>query len=288
MNNLSIKKLILYFFTFFLFNMLAAQHFLFHDLPKDTAQIDFQFMHPNLKEDIGISTLSGIYDLSLNIPISKRTNFNISLPYIVMSYEYSYTFFNTRYHYHYKENSIGNIYLGVQTTPKDTLKKGSGKTLSFGLFLPTIAEDKFDLFILGIYTDLHQLQKYIPNTLTIWGNIAYHKKELNQLFYGYEVGPNIYLPTKDDGSQTEIYFHYGITGGVQIPNLAFLAELLGIVILTEDIDEFRDRFSHSFILGMQWSTGRIRPGIFYKLYLEEEQSDTISGVLGIKVAALLQ
>jgi hypothetical protein len=245
-------------------------------------------MHSNFKGDTEHSTLSGIYDFSLNIPVNPTTNINLSLPFIVMNYEYHYHFYDIEFHHSYEENGIGNLYLGVQINPRDSVKKSSGLIASVGIFLPTISEDKYLLFFQGLYTDLHRMQKYIPNTLTIFGNVSCHKKEPNGFMYGFELEPNMFIPTKGENREGELYLHYGLTGGMQQTNLAITAELLGIVILTEDVDDFSDRFSHALVFGLQWTKGRIKPGIFYKIYMEEAQSEVISGVLGIKLTALLR
>ena len=66
-------------------------------------------------------------------------------------------------------------------------------------------------------------------------------------------------------------------------NVMLGVELEGIVFLSEDIDDFEDRFNHSVAFGAQWTGRNIKPGIYYQIYLKEDFRDYVDGVLGIKV-----
>ena len=65
-------------------------------------------------------------------------------------------------------------------------------------------------------------------------------------------------------------------------------ELIGLAIITEDVDDFNDRFLHTLVFGGQWNAGTIKPGLFYKIYLKDELSDLVDGVLGIKLDVCLK
>ena len=85
--------------------------------------------------------------------------------------------------------------------------------------------------------------------------------------------------TKGGGRDTELFIHYGYTVGFQGENFAIFTELVGLVIITE----FSDCFINSIDLGATYISNSISPGVFYKLYLKEDLSDIVDGVLGIKI-----
>ena len=87
MKNCLFKTVIAGVFISMLFNSVSAQTFLFQSLPKDNPQIGLRFLRPFFEEDVGLSTLSGIYDLSLNIPVSSTINLVGSLPFITVAFE---------------------------------------------------------------------------------------------------------------------------------------------------------------------------------------------------------
>jgi hypothetical protein len=81
----------------------------------------------------------------------------------------------------------------------------------------------------------------------------------------------------------ELFIHYGISGGFKMTNVMLSAELGGLVFISEDIDDFEDRFVHSLAFGAQWTGSNIKPGIYYQIYLKEDFRDVVDGILGIKV-----
>ncbi len=104
-----------------------AQTYLLQDIPKDKTQLSLLFMRPIIK-DSDLSPLSGIYDLSFNVPLKNKWNINGSLPYITSKYE-DYE----------SESGMGSIYIGTQKSLKLDEKQHS--IVSFGLYLPTADED---------------------------------------------------------------------------------------------------------------------------------------------------
>jgi len=244
---------------------LSAQNLLFQTMPKDKPQLGLRFMRPKFEEDIDLSLLSGTYDLYFNIPLSPKLNLIGSLPYTVFSAKDEDS-----------ESGIGSIFVGIQTKPMT-----ENSSLSMGIFLPT-AKDELYTMILGTISNYYEFQKYFPDMLTIYGNYGYYRNQSNGAIFGAEIGPNLFIPTKDEGD-VELFAHYGISAGFKITNLTLSAELEGMAIISEDIDDFEDRFVHSIAFGGQWTGTNIKPGIFYMIYLKEDMRDVVDGVLGIKV-----
>jgi hypothetical protein len=91
------------------------------------------------------------------------------------------------------------------------------------------------------------------------------------------------IPTKGNGAETEFLAHYGITGGYQINQLTMSLEFVGVVIISEDIQKFEDRFVNMLNIGTQWDGGIVKPMVYYNYYLRKEIRQTIDGVLGIGV-----
>ena len=67
-------------------------------------------------------------------------------------------------------------------------------------------------------------------------------------------------------------------------DFAFFAELLGLSIVSESDMDLGDRFDHEVAFGIQWLRG---VGLFYKIYLDEDNREVVSGVLGIKLEGVL-
>lgn len=141
---------------------------------------------------------------------------------------------------------------------------------------------------MGFLSDYYELHKFAVNTLTIYGTFAHHVITESGLMYGIEAGPSFYIPTKDaEYRDTEIYLHYGGLLGYRTKLVDLSAEVTGLCGISQDYDEFSDRFLHMATFGIQYNHGCVRPGIYYSLYMKKELSDSISGVLGIKLDVIL-
>jgi len=275
MKMIRMKSVIAGIFIFLLPFVVSAQSFLLQDVPADETKLGFRYLRPDFKEGDGLTFLSGVYDFSVSIPVGSKVNIVGSLPFGVIGVEGVDT-----------ESGIGNIYVGLQHRLNSTAEKGLSASL--GIFLPTMPEDKFSVFLIGVYSNYFEFQKFFPNTLTVYGNLAYHRIKSNGWMFNLEIGPNIMIATGDNDADTEVLIHYGLSGGYRVHDVAFKAELAGMAILTEDVDEFGDRFAHMLAFGVQWTRGPVRPGIFYKIYLKEELRDVVSGVIGIKLDVVLK
>jgi len=265
MKNHFFKTVIAIIFIGLLFNSLSAQNLLFQTMPKDKPQFGLRFMRPNFDGDDDLSLLSGTYDLYFNIPVSPKLNLVGSLPYTIFSAKGEDS-----------EGGIGSIYVGIQTKPMT-----ENSSLSMGVFLPT-ATDEFSPMLLGLYSNNYEFHKYISDMLTVYGNFSYSRTHSRGAIFGLEIGPNLFIPTKGDGD-VELFAHYGIFGGFKLTRVTFSAELEGLAIISEDIDDFEDRFNHSVAFGAQWIGSNIKPGVYYQIYLKEDFRDYVDGVLGIKV-----
>lgn len=251
----------------------SAQNFLFQTMPKNRSELGVRFMRASFNRGNDLSLLSGTYDFYANIPISRGINLVGSLPFSVFS-EKDYD----------SESGLGNIYFGFQTRKSSGL--GNKASLSLGVFLPT-ARDKIEPVVFGAYSNYYELQKYLPDMLTVYGNYSFVSNHSSGAIFGIEIGPNFFIPTKKDYGEGELFAHYGFSSRFKLNKIMISAELTGLAIISEDIDDFGDRFVHSLAFGAQWTGGNIRPTIFYAIYLKEEYRDFVDGVLGIKFDVLL-
>lgn len=244
---------------------LSGQTFLLQTPPEEKTQVGLRFMRPNFAGDAGLSTFAGTYDLYVNAPVSAKLHLVGSLPFSNFDSDRGSS-----------ESAIGDIYLGVQA-------RQGPSNVSFGAFLPTASEDKFSAFLIGLLGNFYELQRSLPNTLTLYGNYAYRYHHAEGAIFGLELGPQVFIPTESDGGDVEVFAHYGLAGGFHFSHAALFAELLGVAVLSEDVGDFGDRFTHLIAFGAQLTNYPVRPGIFYQIYLDEDINDELDGVLGIKV-----
>ncbi len=248
----------------------AAETFLFKNIPNDTPTIGLRFLRPNFSHDTDLAVYSGIYDLMVNLPIDERWSIEGSLPYTWLS-----DGGNTD-----TETYIGNIYAGMQYMRKS----GNSKSIiSFGAYLPT-AKDDLGHMIFGAVTNSENVYKYLSDTTTLTGNYAWFTVSDKGARLGLEIGPDV---TLSSGEETEYLVHYGLTVGYRGEKCLIATELLGQAIISEDYTDFSDHFNHSIDFGASFISRRFVPSVFYKIYFDEDFTDLVDGVLGIKVELIM-
>ncbi len=247
----------------------TAQTFMFKNIPKDVPQIGLRFLRPSFESDADLSTLSGIYDVTLSLAVNEKWSIDASFPYTNVSSGGDGD----------SNGYMGNIYAGMQHISR----KGSRSTIvSFGAFMPT-GDDALEHMIFGILTNYEDMFKYYPETWTLYGNFAYFDIKKGGARLGLEIGPDLMIPTGDDGDDPEFLMHYGLTAGYQGESIAAMTELIGMVWLTEDFDDSGDRFAHSINFGVSYVSEHFMPGVFYKIYLKDDFRDLVDGVLGVNL-----
>lgn len=271
MGKINIKTIL--FFLFMILDVLSAQTLDLQTIPSNKKQFGISFNKPFFSTDRNLSTLSGVYQLYANIPLSSKLNIIGNIPYINTSYDFYYPFG----HYSFSASGLGNVFIGLQTKPKVLENRRS--TFTFGLYLPTASEEAS---YNGALSDYYYFSKYIPNSIGLHFNYAYHYINTEGFNYGLELGPNLLIATKGS-SETELFIHYGIITGYQINKLLLNLEVVGVAIISEDIENFGDRFINMLNIGAQWRGTVVTPKVFYKIYLRDEIRHTVDGVLSIGV-----
>ncbi len=245
-----------------------AQTFLLEEQAQGKGQCSLRYMRPGFADDVEISTFSGIYDLAVSVSVRPGVHVVGSVPFIVANYR------------HNRDRSgIGNIYLGIRHYRRgDT---GRSSTESIGLYFPTVGTNTLNWF--GYLTNFQQQHKYLSKTLTLSGTYTHRRIWQGGGLFGFEIGPDLWIPIESEHRDGEILLHYGLDGGFRMDRLTIVLEVIGLALVTEDWDDLGDLVKHAAVLGAQWDGGWFRPGVFYQLYLEDDLRDRVDGVLGFKV-----
>ena len=260
------------FLSILFIQMLSAQTFVFQNQAEDRTKFGLRLLRPDLESRVDLSTFSGTYDFYVNAPLGSWLNLIGSMPFNTFAGKGADG-----------RSGIGNIYLGLQTRRDKSAEQGMN--ISLGVFLPTAAEEKENVHITGVYTNFYELQRSLPEILTVYSNFAYHYRRPGSGMFGFEIGPQLSIPTGKATSdfEAELFGHYGLAGGIALPSVAIFAELFGVFIVTEKFESFGQRFEHFLTFGAQLTETPVRPGIFYMLPLHTDFRKIIDGALGIKV-----
>ena len=209
--------------------------------------------------------------LSMRAPLSKQLHFVGELPFVKSNFESSSIFFRGG-----SQNMIGNPYLGFELG-----RQGSPIFGEFGVRLPFAAEDKFGAALVGFSTDFDRLEAFIPNTLPLTGMLNYHHREASGFAVRLRGGPSLLINT--DGEDTELFLGYSAQAGYESERFSLLGGLMGRANLTEEGGDFGERSVHQLAFNASAGLGKIRPGIHFRLPLDEGLKESIDSVFGFNL-----
>ena len=273
------KSILSFLILLFSSNIFFSQTFNLQTIPCEKTQIGFSFEKQFFDEDIDPNFLTGIYQIDLNFPISPSLNIISNIQFLNLKYDADFGYRT----YTFSESGFGNVFFGLQTNPE--IENNRRSIITFGLYLPTAEKE---ISLLGAYSNYYDILKYISNSLGIYFNYAFHKSADEGLNYLIELGPNLLIPTKDTGADTEILIHFGGGLAYQVNRLSINAEFLGIAIVSEETDNFGDRFVNSINIGAQWKEETVVPEIYYRYCFKDDIREGIKGVLGLGVNIIIK
>ena len=271
MGQFYLRTILISLIVLFVSNFLPAQTLNMQTIPTNRIQLGLSYDKPFFKSNPYYSTTVNVYQFNFSLPISPKMNLIGNIPYINSGYEMNYMVYSNSS----SNSGFGNIFIGLQTNPGNESERKS--IFSFGVFLPT-AENSISVD--GLFTNYYEIFKYVPNSMGIYVNYAYHKTSSEGLTYGLEAGPNLLIPTKNSGSGANIYLHYAVNAGFKYNKFSLNAEFLGLALLNKNVNNFSDRLIHQLAFGTQWDGGIITPKIYYRIYLKDTFSNIVDGVLG--------
>ena len=257
----------------------SAQTFYLEPIPEARPTFGLRFMHVRLDGDADLSTFSGTYDFYVDIPTSEKVGFRLSLPYSRVSFKYSQVYWDY-VPQEVSESGVGNVYVGVHLT--NQLSEQTKSVFSIGLHLPT-ASDNYDAASIGLLANFHQARRVLPNAWVVYGNMAWRTESSDGGIFGFEIGPEAWIPEGNTNDESELLLHYGLSGGGGTQHFAFLAELMGWIVITEDYEDFGDRFEHQLAFGVGLRDYTVRPSLWYQIPLDDDLRNSIDGVIGLQV-----
>ncbi|MFN8359721.1 MAG: hypothetical protein U0264_07380 [Candidatus Kapaibacterium sp.] len=231
--------------------------------------LSFQYQHPFFKStNYEFTALSGTYDLSLVAPVSPTLSIVGTLPYAAYSASTSY--------YSESFGALANISIGLQQAfvPGTSILQGK-------VFLPTAPTDGDNVGAIyyGMFHRMYDIEQYIPNTLGMQVRYNY-QKNFNGLLLGGLIGGTALIPTGNNRGEMEVLARYGVSAGYENKDVRFVAEFIGVGILTEENFISDGKTEHFIAIGGQWTGGSVvKPKINIHLPLGSETSRMYSSSL---------
>lgn len=234
-----------------------------------------QFLHPTLIYS-NITFLSGQYDIGLKLRVNDHFRLELDCP--VSTVGYKSDMFGSKPPEGY--TNIGNLYFGIESiyTTKGT------ETFRFGAYLPT-ADRKNP--ILEILSDYYNFLKFTYKTVGLQANYSYKRVLPQKIFYDISFGGAGFIPVGDGGpNESEFFLRYAPSFGFDNSIISIGLTLNGIFIVTDDPEDFGDRFVHYMSINVKYNSTTLEPELFVCIPLSNNLSSILDNTIGIKIAFL--
>jgi hypothetical protein len=137
----------------------------------------------------------------------------------------------------------------------------------------------------SMMSDFDRQEAYFPNLLTLNAMYNYANVSSDKLSLRFGIGPVLWVNTKtgSGSDKTELLLAYSLKGGIHTDAFAVSLAYSGRMIVTESGGDLSDRMFHQvgFIADAQF--GRFIPGVYYRVPLDKNLKEVISGVLGVSL-----
>jgi hypothetical protein len=214
------------------------------------------------------SGISGVYKLYGYFPLKKSWQVNTEIPLVIVKLGET------------SETGLGNIYVEFQKA----LNPDKTTWFAFGLYLPTIGNEKYEKMTIGMISDPYRFLQYTEG-VTVNSTFGYNLREKPGILFGVDLGPDIFIPTTG-GGDVELLIHYGLKGGYQFNMVSTWAELSGIMIVTQE-GGLNEKWINQVFFGAQLNQGKFRPGLFYGIHLDRGLREGINGLLGVNLQVVI-
>jgi len=238
-----------------------------------------EFFRPSYQSP-GTLKLSGwILMLGVKANISERVALLAELPYANGKFDVPSNFLpNDR-----SQAAIINPYIGLEF-----LSRRQKTSVELGVRLPVADEGKGLAAQAGILSDFDRFDAFVPNILTINGLVNVNSVSPGGFAFRLRSGPNFWIVTDSNngsGDDVELLLKYAGELGYDTQQLSLSAGISGLLIATESDLDLGERTLHQFIAAATVGLGNVRPGIQFRLPLDEDTG--IDYVLGANVAIRL-
>ncbi len=239
-----------------------------------------EVLKPNFKNEGDAtfsSTSSGLVVFaSLRLPVSGKILFVGELPFVHGSSETKSSFFNSSK----SQNVFGNPYLGFEIADR-----AGAFTTEVGLRVPVTPEDKYLGVITGIYTEYDRFEAFLSDNLSVMTIANYRYRDQSGFALRLRGGPSLLIDT-DKGSfddDVELFIGYSAQAGYESEQFSILGGVSGRALLTEEGGNFGDRSVHQLGINASMGLGKVRPGVHFRLPLDEDLKEAIDSVLGVNL-----
>ena len=213
--------------------------------------------------EIGFFTLGNF--LNAQFPLSDKVALHAEIPFAFISVDDE------------SESAVGNITVGLNYyAPSNRFK------LHFGFGIPT-AGTANSANIIGLLSDFtERISSFYPDVIPLELTANFYNQPLTGVTYRIRTGLEA-LIAQNDAQDTEVFFlltpqiGYAFNGGVVFGGISTITSVTG------EGGSLGDRLVSSILVGGEFNAGNFRPGIHFKIPLDDELTLFYDVLIGVSL-----
>ncbi len=217
----------------------------------------------------GVTFATSAVFATFYLPVSDRVSLLGELPLAHYGQEATEFFEST------SNTGLGNPYFGAELHFQD-----SPVFAEVGLRLPLVDEDN-DAAFAGIFTDaVDRMEAFAVDYIPLTAYLNYRHQGAQGFAVRLRGGPSVFIATRDN-DETEYGLNYAARIWYDGNQVRIGGGFSGRFILSGEGD-FSERSMHQLGFNADLLVGQSRPGVYFRLPLDEDWNDVVNFIFGLK------
>ncbi len=233
-----------------------------------------EILKPNFDGEDNTTFATSAIFLSGRIPVSDRLLLVAELPFAHFGIE----------NFDESDTEFGNPYLGLE------IRKPNSHLFAELGFRPPLAPENNAAPLAGTAADFDRFEAFVPDIFTVTGKGNFHRKNASNLVVRLRGGPTLWIDAGDALDETEFFLDYSGQVGYEGKQFSLMGGLTGrlrLWVSEADLD-IGERTFHQFGAAASVALGMVRPGIHFRIPLDDGLTDAIDFVFGLHLGVHLK
>jgi len=188
--------------------------------------------------------------------------------------------------YYEDETLLGNPYIGFVS--KSPMTSQSQLFVSrVGARLPIASDEKMNASVNGWATNFNRFEAFFPDILTLTAGLGFEIEAQSGIEYLINFDGAIMIPTEGEGD-SELFLDYNFAIWFPLEQINFGAGFAGRLLATESDLDFGERTFHQFGFTGNYKTGNFKPGIHFRVPLDDDLTEIVDYVYGINLTYIIE
>lgn len=245
----------------------------------NTNTIGLEIIKPNFAEEENITFASSVWFVSGKFALAKNVNVLTEIPFAYFDPTYDSMVDESEF-------TFGNPYLGVEYRSEN-----SPVSAEFGFRIPNSPgydEKNADAASLGMISEfIDRPEAFVPDIIPLSLFVNYHEKTPQGVVGKLRGGLVMMNYTSDQIEEnTDALGHYSAQVGYETSTIAVMGGISGLWWI--DSEDNAEKNWHQLGFTASLNTGKVSPGVSFRMPLDESLRDAIDMVFSLNVSVNVQ